>query len=364
MFKRLWQSLLKCDALLLFSIYTLTLIGIMAVASASIEPALRFKVPEYYFLIKHLIAVFAGIAIFLAIINVKVPFYRSAVFLFLVNLLVLSLLVLVLFLPARHGVHRWIPLKYFSLQPSEFAKLIVVLTLAAMVSKKEFFEGKGKYLSIVYVLLYATLIILEPDYGSGVFLLLLSFLILYVGGMKLRSALLFGAGGVVFVSFMVFYRGSSYVIERIQLFLKGPDLQYQVRQSLAALGSGGLFGVSPGESIQKLLFLPEAYTDFIFSIIGEEFGFIGTSFIIFLFLLFLWRGYRVAVKSREAYFSLLAFGLTSSIFLQALINISVVVGVFPPKGIALPFLSYGGSSTLTSFAIAGILMHVWIRRRS
>ncbi len=363
MLKQILQDLRKSDAFLVLSLYLLVLIGIIGVASASIEPALRFNVPEYYFLVKHVVAIAGGVAVFILLLYVKKPFYRDPSFLFLLNAVSFTLLILVFFFPARHGVHRWIPLGPFSFQPSELAKLTVILTLSALASDRELLKGRGRFVCLGYVFLYIIPIAFEPDYGAVIFLLLLSMLILFVAGMGMRESIGFALVVLIFIGLVVLYKGSSYVIERLQTFLKGRDLQYQVRQSIAALGAGGLKGVSPGESVQKLLFLPEAYTDFIFAIIGEEWGFMGTTGVILLFLVLLWRGYRISFRVRDPASSLLAFSLTTALFLQALINISVVVGVFPPKGIALPFLSYGGSSTLVSFTMVGLLNFIWVRRR-
>ena len=278
------------------------------------------------------------------------------------------LLIAVFFFKDTHGSHRWIPLGIINLQPSEVAKFTLTLYLADRLSKRKANPNnlRGELGRVIVVLgMMIALVHQEPDLGSAVVMAGISMAVLIAAGLYwLYVGAAAVVGGVV-VSAMIM--SSEYQMRRIMGFLDPwadpMGAGYQLLNSYYALGSGGFWGVGIGGSRQKLGFLPEQYTDFIFPIIGEELGFIGAAFIISLFLFMAWRGYRIALRCPEMYGCLLATGITTSLILQAAINFGVVTGSLPVTGITLPFVSYGGSSLLMSMGSAGVLLNISRYRR-
>lgn len=278
--------------------------------------------------------------------------------------LVLALLGSVLLFGAEiNGSRRWLRLGPFTFQPSEPAKLITVIYLAHYIAKKgerlrDFFDGLAPALLLIGV--EVALILVEPDLGTAVMILLLSALLLFLGGVALRH--LFSLG-LLMVPFLIYWiMKAPYRRDRVMAYLNpwgdASASGFQVIQSYLALGSGGLFGAGLGEGRQKLFFLPEPHTDFIFAVIGEELGLAGTFTLIFLFLFLLWKGMKIALAVEEPFGRMLAAGTTLIIVLPALMNMGVATGLLPTKGLALPFVSYGGSALLVNWLAIGILYNV------
>jgi len=269
-------------------------------------------------------------------------------------------------MPAVAKTNRWITLFGIRFQPSELAKLSLILFLALYLDmKKDRLDELPMLLVPLAVLfLFVLLILKEPDFGTAVLTFGICAVLLYIGGVKLRY---FFCLGLVSLPLFVFYIFQArYRVDRFLAFLY-PDkdllsLNFQVAQSKIALGSGGLLGVSLGESAQKLYFLPCAHTDFIFAIIGEELGLVGTLATVALFVIFLWRGLVIAFKAPNLFSQIAAAGLTLMIVAQALLNITVVLGLGPAKGVPLPLLSYGRSSLVTNLFAIGILLHISQRK--
>jgi cell division protein FtsW len=261
----------------------------------------------------------------------------------------------------RSGAQRWFPLGPLSFQPTEVAKFAVVLYLAASLVRKgervrDFWFGVLPH--CVMVGLVAGLSLLEPDFGTAALVTTLLLLMLFVGGARpLHLGMLFSAvlPGLVWVVVMEPYR-----LARVLTFLdytKDPQgMGFQLLQSLISFGSGGVSGVGLGQSEQKMFFLPAAHTDFIFSVIGEEFGLVGAIVVVGLFVVVGARGLRIAARHPDPFASLLAFGTTVLIVLQGALNIGVVLGCLPTKGLALPFISYGGSAMMIVLAEVGVLL--------
>jgi cell division protein FtsW len=274
-----------------------------------------------------------------------------------------GMLILVLFLHPVNDTHRWVRLGPLSLQPAEFAKLAVVIFLAYHLERRG--ERVNEFLSSVFPALlllgwFAFLIYIQPDLGTAATISLVGAVMLYVAGVRLRY---FAALGLLAVPVLYLATtGASYRMRRIEAFLNpGADAQgagYQMIQSLIAVGTGGVHGVGLMEGRQKLFYLPYPYSDFIYAVIGEELGLIGASLLALLFVLLLWRGLRAAWRAPDDFGTFLAAGLTLSIVLQAFINMSVVLGLLPTKGIPLPLVSAGGSSLLFTLLAVGLVLNV------
>ncbi len=284
-------------------------------------------------------------------------------------LMLIALVLLVLVLIPHVGVmvngaRRWLRLGSFTIQPSEFAKLALVIFMAKLLSEKDKYEirsfFKGFLPALMVLAMFLILVILEPDFGTAVILGGIVFVIWYIGGMRLLHLASLAAASVpcLFVAIVI----KHYRIERlIGFFFQDRDIlgiNYQLNQSLIAVGSGGLFGKGLGRGLQKYQFLTEPHTDFVFAIIGEELGFLGTTLVVLLFFMLVIQGIRVAIKAPDYFGGLLAAGIITMIGLSAYINFMVVLGCLPTKGMTLPFISYGGSSLLVNMAAIGILLNI------
>ncbi len=352
------------DKWLFASTLLLVVIGVVMVFSASAVMANeRFQSP-YHFLLRQMGWALAGLAAMAIIMALDYRRLKRPAIVFSLLGVTTLLLVAVFFLDRSHNTHRWVRLgTALSFQPSELAKLALILFLAY------FLEGRNKSMddwrhtllpASIPVALFAGLIMKQPDLGTAVVCLGIAAAILYVAGMKLRY---FGYALVPIlpVLYLLLFRvGWRY--ERLLAFLNPwADPQgkgFHVIQSLIAVGTGGVTGMGLMEGKQKLFYLPEPHTDFIYAVISEELGLIGAVCIVVLFTIFAWRGFRAAVRTRDLFGRYLAVGVTAMIALQAFFNISVVLSLLPTKGIPLPFVSYGGSSLFMMLVGVGILLNV------
>lgn len=353
----------SCDFVLLFIIFVLLSIGLVMVFSASSVADLAYQGDAYYTFKRQL--AWAGIG-FLAMIFMMNFDYHNLKKLS-VPLLIISiiLLVVVLFMPAKHNANRWIGIGNSSLgfQPSEIAKFAIILYMASSLSNKKdkvknFLYGVAPYVFIGGIIF--VLILMEPNLSVAGTVLIVVFLLLIVAGARKRHLTLIAILGAA--AAYIFTVSEEYRYRRLTAFLdpwKDPlETGYQAIQSLLALGSGGLVGAGLGKSHQKFFYIPEPQNDFIFSIIGEELGFLGASAVIVLFLILTWRGIKIALNSRDAFGSLLAAGITSLIAVQTIINIAVATSSMPITGIPLPFISSGGSSLTFTMMAVGILLNI------
>lgn len=265
--------------------------------------------------------------------------------------------------PTLNGARRWVDLGPVSLQPSEVARLAVVIWCAMLAAKKgtqvrEFKKGMVPFLVVLG--LVSLLILLQPNMSMAVLTALCGFLILFSAGAKIGHFLLLGVGALWFVWEQI--EGASYRAARLAAFLDpteaGVEATFQVKQSLIGFGSGGLLGVGFGEGQQKLGYLPYAYNDFLFSTIGEEWGFLGVSLVVLLFAVFCWLGFRIARTAPDPFGRYLAAGLTALVGVTAVMHMCVSVALIPTTGLSLPFMSYGLSSLGIALAGAGILLSV------
>jgi len=342
--------------------------GLLIVGSASNFAGMRYGGNASAFYIKHLVAVV--IATVAMLVALYVPYQRldrRGVVLGLLGICAV-LLLLVLGMPAAGGAHRWIPLgPYFKLQPSELTKVFGVVFMAYMLSRKEdrvneLWQVPMPCLGVIGALSF--LIVIEPDLGSAVMLVAVAGLMIFVAGLSLRlTAAAAGLGMAALVVAIVaesyrWARVKAYALAMLDPAIGGGGIEYQLNQSLIAIGNGGLTGTGFGRGLGKAFFVPAVHTDFIFSVIGEELGLLGTSALLGAFLLIYWRGIRAARRAPDRFGFYLALGLTNMIVLQALINMSVCLGLLPTKGMPLPFISYGGSSLLATMTAMGLLINV------
>ncbi len=345
----------------------LCLIGAVMVFSASAITAREEYGNGYTFLLRQVLWLALGIAGMFWLMNTDYRKLRQPRVIFTGLSVTLVLLIAVFFLDRSHATHRWIRLGPLSLQPSELAKLAVIAYLAWFIAVRRSPSRLGindpaRSLAPVLgmLLLVVGLVLAEPDMGTACMISLIAFVMLFVSGLSLRYIL-----GVALASLPAIYLlivRVPYRLQRVQTFFSpGSDPQghgFQLLQSLIAVGSGGFSGVGLMESHQKLFFLPEAHTDFIFAVISEELGFIGAVIVLALFAVYGWRGFVSAMKAPDQFGRLLAIGITTMVVGQALINLSVVLGLVPTKGIPLPFVSYGGSSLLSMLLATGVLLNI------
>ncbi|MGD9764550.1 MAG: putative lipid II flippase FtsW [Candidatus Binatia bacterium] len=353
--------LTRPDVWLLAAVGGLLGLGMVMVLNVSyFQAEVRYGDP-YVFFRKHLVSVAIGVIAMLLASRVRLDLLeRWAAF-----MLPLCLLGLVLVLTPgigveRGGAQRWIALGGFSLQPSEFVKLGVVLFLARWISRHR--ERMASFVdgvlpALVCVGLCCALILGQPDFGTTIILGGLALLMLFIGGARpwhIGSLVLLGLFGIVAAVQVAPYRMRR-MFAFLDPFEHSQDSGFQLVQSLIAFGSGGVTGVGLGESKQKMLFLPEAHTDFIFALVGEELGLVGALLVLALFAVIAVRGLRVAVRHPDPFASLLAFGITAVLILSAVVNIGVVLGALPTKGLPLPLMSYGGSALLATMIQVGVL---------
>lgn len=352
------------DPLLLVAVLGLVGFGLVMVYSASAITAQDKLGDSFYFLKRQAVA--AGLGLLGMAVAMKLGYRRMARLAY--PLLVLAVIMLVaVIIPGLGttvgGAKRWLRVPGISIQPAEIAKVAWVIYLAYSLAKK---REKVKSFSIGFVPhlgiagLLVLLCMLEPDFGSSVSLLFLMFVMLFAAGARLSYIVGMVLAAIPFAYIAI--ASSPYRMKRITAFLdpwaNRQGSGYQVAESLMSIGSGGLTGLGLGDGRQKLFFLPEAHTDFIFAIIGEELGLLGVAFLIGLYVIVIWRGLRAALNATEAFGTYLGLGIVSLISFQAVTNMAVAMGVVPTKGLTLPFISYGGSSLIMLMGAAGLLLSI------
>jgi cell division protein FtsW len=334
------------------------------VYSASSALALKKFGGDTYFLKKQAVFAFVGILLMLAAYRLPIRTLRHFTYPLVALTFVLLFAVHVpAFGTSAGGATRWLHVLGFSFQPAELARFVMVLYLAYSLSRKEdqledFYIGFLPHVMVLSV--FSFLILLQPDFGSVVILGAVTWIMMFLGGVPLKhlglSLLL------LFPVTYIFLVVESYRIERIVSFFDpwqyAADGGYQIIHSLMAFGSGGVWGKGLGQGYQKLFYLPEPHTDFIFSVIGEELGLLGVLIILVLYGIIIYRGIRIALNTPEMFASLLAAGITLSLALQVCVNTGVALALLPTKGLTLPFLSYGGTSLLLNMMAIGILMKI------
>jgi cell division protein FtsW len=354
---------LKSDKVLFVTTVLLVGISVVMVYSASAVMAMERYHQPYLFLVKQLMWAALGIALMILVMRVDYRAYRERPFIWAALAAVAAGLVAVLFGAPVNGARRWLSLLGLGVQPSEFAKLVVIVFVAETLERRRHRIDEVTYslLPIVVVLVpLVGLILVEPDFGTSMSLAIIAAVMVIAAGLNWRYIV----GGLLCAlpALYIVAMGTAYRRKRMLAFLNPWDDPlgegFQIIQSLIAVGTGGVWGKGLMNGVQKLFYLPEPQTDFIYSVISEELGLIGATVVLLCFLVILWRGLRVSLRAPDSFGAFLALGLTAMVAVQALVNISVVLGLLPTKGIPLPFLSFGGSSLLISLIGMGMLLNV------
>lgn len=358
---------LQPDRQLFGATLIMCLMGAVMVFSASAVTAREEYGNAYLFLIRQLIYIAIGIGGMFWLMRFDYRKLRQPRVIFTALGLTVLLLIGVLLLDRSHATHRWIRMGPLSFQPSELAKLVVIFYLAWFLEIRCAPRGAGVnnfrqtlLPALGAVALLFVLVLVEPDMGTACMIGFIAAVMLYVAGTSLKYILPVALAAIPVVYLLIVR--VPYRLMRVQAFFSpGTDPQghgFQLLQSLIAIGSGGFSGVGLMESHQKLFYLPEAHTDFIFAVICEELGFIGAVIVLALFAVYGWRGFVAAMKAPDEFGRFLALGITAMVVGQAMINLSVVLGLMPTKGIPLPFISYGGSSLLGMLLATGVLLNI------
>ena len=350
------------DLLLFAAALLLVSLGLVMVYSASSVMALAETGDPLYYLKRQMIGMTLGTIAMLVLMQIDYRIYQRLAILGVV--VAYGLLVAVLLVGTEiSGSRRWIDLGVFNLQPSEVSKLALVNFIAAFAASrpqvmKNFWKGLVPPLLVTGV--FFALVVAEPDFGTGVSMVGTAMVMLFACGARISHLIILGLLAIPLLGVLIWLE--PYRMERILSFLDPwadpMNTGWNIIQSLLAIGSGGLFGLGLGSSRQKFFYLPEQHTDFIFAIIGEELGFLGSLAVLSLFSLFAWRGFRVAMRASDLFGCFLAVGITAMIIVQAALNIGVVSGVLPVTGVTLPFISFGSSSLVVSLAGVGVLLNI------
>ncbi len=348
-------------------LFTVTLllvfVGLVMVFSASAVMAKEKYGSGYYFLWRQLGWAITGLVLMIAGMKVDYRRYKHPAAVFSLLGLTTLLLICVFFLDRAHHTHRWIHFAGFSFQPSELAKPALILFLAY------FLESRTKHINdwrntllpaVIPTLVFLGLIVVEPDLGTAIACAAITVCILFIAGLDLRFlgyGLLASLLPLYFLIFDVAYRRAR-ILAFLNPFSDPQGRGFHIIQSLIAVSTGGVTGLGLMEGKQKLFYLPEPHTDFIFAVTAEELGLVGSLIIVSLFAIFLWRGIRTSIRTSDTFGRFLAVGVTCMVVVQAFINMSVVLGIMPTKGIPLPFVSYGGSSIMITLACVGVLLNI------
>jgi cell division protein FtsW len=357
----------RCNPCILLASLLLTGFGVVAVYSASAIIGMDRHQDPYFFLKRQGFAAMLGTVAMLMAMQIDYRhLQRWARCGMILSVILLGLVYVPALAKEAGGARRWLQFGRLTFQPAEIGKLTLIIYLAHRLATQPPGSHRAQAhfapLAIVVGVMFL-LILLQPDLGTAVLLLGIAVIVMFVGGVPLRYIL-----GALLATLPLLYLALVHVGFRWRRLLAFWDpwsvrleAGFQIIQSLLAFGNGGLTGVGPGASKQKLFFLPEAHTDFVFAVIGEEFGFLGCVLVLSLFGVILWHGMSVAGRSQDLFARYLACGITSMILLQAVLNVAVVVGFLPTKGLPLPFISLGGSSLVTTLTAIGILLGVSAR---
>ena len=352
----------KIDKYILISVIILSLFGLLMIYSSStIWAEYKFNDP-YKFLKTQGIFLIIGYILIYIISNIPYQTYLKYSNTILISCIILLILVLIPGIgTVRNGSRSWFGIGSLGIQPSEFAKLGIIIFTSKYLTNNKMKDIKTSVLPILsIVLLIFGLIMLQPDFGTGIIIVMTIIVLLYISGVKINFFIKLGILGLIGIITLIIM--APYRLKRIISFINpwaDPlGSGFQIIQSLYAIGPSGLLGAGLGNSVQKHFYLPEPQTDFIFSIISEELGFMGVIIVTTLFITIIYRGFKTSMKQVDNFSKYLSFGLTFSLAFQAILNLMVVVGLIPVTGVTLPFLSYGGSSLLVSMINIGILLNI------
>jgi cell division protein FtsW len=358
------KKLNSFDRTLLVCVLLLVAFGFIMVFNTSFISASEIFGDGYFFVKRHLIFLFIGLGAMMFLSRYDHKKLQKWIFpLFVVTLVLLALTLVPGIGVEVKGGRRWIKAGFFNFQTSEFAKYVVILFLANYYQKHQDYQYSFlKFMLIPFALLSTMLFLIlrQPNYSTVALLCIIAAAIMFVSGARWRHVTIAGIMGFAAAGVLVAYK--SYRMKRIAGFLDpwaDPEGKgFQAIQSFVAFQSGGFFGVGIGASKQKLLYLPEAHNDFVFAIVAEELGFIGVLAVLAVFFVLIYRGIRIAVRTQDLFGRLLVFGIMFLISMHVLINVGVVLGLFPITGLPLPFISYGGTSLISFMAFMGIVLNV------
>ncbi len=352
----------KLALTIFFDSFVLMLLGLVIILSASSTySSIRFD-NIFYLFNSHVSKVIIGIILMILFSFIPYELYKDyskAGILLMALVLFLTLF----FAPQIKGAGRWIRIGAFSFQPADVAKLVLIIHLSKLIEDKgELIKDykNGFIYLFFWIIIIAGLIFLQPNVSNAMLVIIIGLLMMFVGGANIKHLLItsFSTLGIGLMFAMFIEHSRERIVTFIHALKYGGDMNLQVKQALVGLGSGGLIGVGIGNSKQSNLFLPEAYGDFIFAILGEEVGFIGSVLVLMCFLVFFIAGIIVAKKAKDTFGKMLAFGITVSITIYAFVNVAVATGLFPTTGLPLPFISYGGTSLMLLCISVGILINI------
>jgi len=354
---------LKSDKVLFLATLLLVCLSIVMVYSASAVVTLERYGRPSMFLVKQAMWAVLGLGMLGLVTRIDYRTYREPVFIWTSLAIVVIALVAVLFMPPVNNARRWFGIAGIGVQPSELSKLAAIFFIAALLERRMHRINELGYALAPIGLLVGGLfglIMLEPDFGTSMSLVLIASVMVFAAGLNYRYIV--GAALVALPAMYILVMGTAYRRRRMLTFLNPWEDPlgdgFQIIQSLIAIGTGGVWGKGLMNGVQKLFYLPEPHTDFIYSVISEELGLLGASAVLLCFCVVTWRGLRVSLRAPDSFGAFLALGLTTMVAVQAFINISVVLGLMPTKGIPLPLVSFGGSSLLINLVGMGILLNV------
>lgn len=354
---------LQSDKWLFLAALALICASVVMVYSASALVALERYQQPYLFITRQVMWSLLGLALLTIVMRVDYRVYRNETLIWTGLGIVALMLVIVLFRPPINNARRWVGIGGFGLQPSELAKIVAIFFTALMLERRMHRVDELGYSLVPIGMIVGALvglILLEPDFGTAVTLITVAALMIFAAGLSYKY--LIGTALVALPTLYVVLMSASYRRRRLLAFLdpwQDPlGDGFQIIQSLIAVGTGGVFGKGLMAGVQKLFYLPEPHTDFIFAVISEELGLIGATVIVACFCVIAWRGLRAALRAPDRFGAFLALGLTMMIVVQAFVNISVVIGLAPTKGIPMPLVSFGGSSLLINLLGVGVLLNI------
>lgn len=354
---------LKSDHVLFIATILLVALSLVMVYSASAPVALQRYGQASFFVVRQAMWAALGLPMLWLLMKVDYRTYREPVFIWCCLGLAILTLVAVLFSAPVNNARRWFGMAGIGVQPSEFAKLAAIVFIAAILERRMHRIDEVTYSLLpigIVVTLLVGLVLLEPDFGTSMSLMLIAGAMVFAAG--LNYSYIVGTLLAALPTMYIILMGASYRRRRLLAFLNPWDDPlgdgFQIIQSLIAVGTGGVWGRGLMNGVQKLFYLPEPHSDFIYSVISEELGLVGATAVIVCFSIITWRGMRAALRAPDSFGAFLAVGLTTMIAVQALVNISVVLGLMPTKGMPLPFVSAGGSSLLVNLIGMGILLNV------
>jgi cell division protein FtsW len=352
----------KIDLWILIPVLVLIAFSLGVVYSASSSWSVKFSGDSSYLFKNHLIR--AGIGIFMIFLFSRIDYRYLISFRRVIMLAAVFALIYLLFFNSdvTKGASRWIRFAGLSFQPADFVKYALVINIAYMMAKKKDYITSLYYSflpMVSYVIIVAVLIAMQPNFSTAAVIFVTSMMMFFVGRVKVKHMVNTTLSLLPFIALYVMSK--SYIVQRIFSYSEhtsGGDANYQLSQAIIGFGNGAIIGVGPGNSNQREFFLPQSYDDFVFSIVGEEYGFIGVTLVILVFGVFIYRGLKLAKVIEDDFGKYLAFGITFVIAINAVINMMVATGIIPTTGVTLPFISYGGTSIIFNSIAVGILLNI------